>query len=217
MNDQVVSIIGSSYFQPIADLIEKLIQHDDGREADIMAGHYQNGYATSVCLLSVVLLESYVMRCRYIHKASEEELKTPVIKFIKSKYSDYPYEEETVEVFVVRDLIAHNHLLETAYTLTDKGMKKNGVIRFSSGDGKFKVSVDLRKEKTKVLQLNTVPTKIGLRDVEKILGTVWENLIYLESKDRDQCYVSHLTVRYRGERIKFSEVVHSLHRNLSDI
>lgn len=210
VNGEVVSIVGSSYFQPITDLIEKLIQHDDGREENIMAGYYQNGYATSICLLSVVLLESYVMRCRYIHQVSENKLKTSVINFIKNTYSDYPYEEETVEVFVIRDLIAHNHLLETTYILTDEGMQKNGVRRYSSGDNKFKVSVDIESEKTNSLQLNTIPTKVGLSDAVKILDTVWKNLMYLENKSRDQCYVSHLTVKFKGKRARFSDVINSL-------
>jgi len=54
------------------------------------------------------------MRARYIHGATGKDLnRTPVPEYLRKKYTDdYPYFDETNEVFVVRDLIAHNHLVK---------------------------------------------------------------------------------------------------------
>ena len=210
MNGEIVSIIGSSYLKPIIDLLEKLQEYDNGIESELMSGYNPNGYAASICLLSVVLLESYVMRSRYIHGAKQDELKTPVIFFLKGKYPDYPYENQTTEIFVVRDLIAHNHLLQTSYTETDLGLEVEGIRRFSSGDKKFQISVNLTTEKTSVLNINTNPIKIGLNDVKKIMCVVWDNLMFLEKKDRNQCYVSQLAVKYKGKMTKLSNIVEEL-------
>ena len=217
MNDEMISIIGSSYLQPIIDLLEKLQHHDNGKEDSVMAGCCPNGYAASICLLSVVLLESYVMRCRYIHGVIDKELnKTSVVDFIKQKYADYPHKSITTEIFVVRDLIAHNHLLKISYSMIDGGMTSNGIKRFSSGDKKFKVYVDRVTEKTLGLKLNTNPIKICFNDAVKVLNVVWDNLIFLENKDRRQCYVSHLLIKYEGKHIKFSDVLKILNQQTAE-
>jgi hypothetical protein len=196
--NELVTIVGASYFEPIANLLEKLEKHYKGHEGEIQAGTFENGYAASICLLSVVCLESYTMRARYIHGASGDELnKLPVTKYLNKIYQDYPYFDEANEVFVVRDLLAHNHLLKVTYDTGDTvGMKKTGSVRISSGDKKFSANVCTDTEKTMVLGLNTSPILIGYKDAIIILKTVWENLLFLESKDRNQCYVSHLHVKH---------------------
>ncbi len=114
--NELVTIVGSSYFDPISTLLEELKKHDNGHLGDVQAGCFVNGYAASICLLSVVCLESYVMRTRYIHGVTDDELnKVAVTKYLKKTYGDYPYFDETNELFVVRDLLAHNHLLKISY------------------------------------------------------------------------------------------------------
>ncbi|PCH83157.1 MAG: hypothetical protein COB89_06780 [Piscirickettsiaceae bacterium] len=157
--NELVTIVGASYFDPIAKLLEELTTHYKGHEGEIQAGSFVNGYAASICLLSVVCLESYVMRARYIHKSSGDDLnKLPVTKYLKIIYDDYPYFEETNEVFVVRDLLAHNHLLKVSFDYNDEGMKENKTVRISSGDKKFSANVCADTEKTVRRQL-TCPVR----------------------------------------------------------
>ena len=207
--NEMVTIVGSSYFDPISTLLEELKKHYKGHESEVQAGCYINGYAASICLLSVVCLESYVMRTRYIQGATGDELnKIPVTKYLQKTYSDYPYLDETNEVFVVRDLLAHNHLLKVSFDRDETGsMKKNGLNRVSSGDNKFSANVCIDTEKTLKLGLNTSPILVGYNDALTILQTVWKNLIFLEGKNRNQCYVSHLYVKYQGEHVPFGEVL----------
>tara|TARA_X000000950_G_C13704194_1_gene573411 strand:+ start:41 stop:496 length:456 start_codon:yes stop_codon:yes gene_type:complete len=151
------------------------------------------------------------MRTRYIHKAAGNDLnRVSVVNFIRKKYSDYNLEDITNEIFVVRDLIAHNHLLKTSYRLEDYGMEKIGVERVSSGDGKFSANVNKGTETTKILELNTNPIRIGYTDAVAVLKTAWENLIFLENKDRNQCYVSHLHVKHQGQHILIGKLIDQL-------
>lgn len=206
--NELVTIVGASYFDPISKLLEELEKHYKGHEGEIQAGSFVNGYAASICLLSVVCLESYTMRARYINGATGDELnKLPVTKYLKKIYDDYSYFDETNEVFVVRDLLAHNHLLKVSYDSDEAGgMKKKGLVRISSGDKKFSANVCIDTEKTIILGLNTSPILIGYNDALIILKTVWKNLLFLENKDRNQCYVSHLHVKYQGKHVRFGEI-----------
>lgn len=74
MNDNLVTIVGSSYFQPISLLLEGLEKDDKGSSNEILAGYRVNGFASAIVILAVVCLESYVMRVRYINKATQNEI-----------------------------------------------------------------------------------------------------------------------------------------------
>lgn len=69
MDDSLVTIVGSSYFEPISALIERLEKYDKGSLNEVQAGYYVNGFASAICILAVVCLESYVMQVRYMNKA----------------------------------------------------------------------------------------------------------------------------------------------------
>lgn len=209
MTDSLVTIVGSSYFEPISALLEKLEKHDKGNSNQVQSGYYVNGFASSICLLAVVCLESYVMRVRYINNASQKEIdKTPVASYLKSLYSDFPYEEELLEVHILRDVIAHNHLWEISYTWDeDESMKYQETNKRSSGDGKYQQRVDSINNVTKTLGLNISPIKVDSSDVRKVLQTVWKVLLFLEGKNRGQCYVSHLSAIHKGKNVKFGKII----------
>jgi len=40
MNDSLVTIVGSSYFEPISILLEKLEKHDNGSSNEVQSGYY---------------------------------------------------------------------------------------------------------------------------------------------------------------------------------
>jgi len=209
MTDSLVTIVGSSYFEPISTLLEELEKYDKGNSNQVQSGYYVNGFASSICLLAVVCLESYVMRVRYINKASQNQIdRTPVAIYLMSLYSDFPYEKEVIEVHILRDVIAHNHLWEISYTWDDEeSMKYGGANKRSSGDPKYQQRVDSVNNITTTLGLNVSPIKVGSDDVKKVLQTVWKVLLFLEEKNRNQCYVSHLTATHKGELVKFGKII----------
>ncbi|RFC41293.1 MAG: hypothetical protein DID89_2727546011 [Candidatus Nitrotoga sp. CP45] len=209
MPHEIVTIIGSSYFEPISALIEKLQKYDKGREDGFQAGYYVNGYSASICILAVICLESYVMRVRYINKAQGKDLDiVPVPTYIANLYPDFPYKAEATEIFVVRDILAHNHLWEVSLSShEDLGVQEIDAVRRSSGDKKYASCLEHKTQKTKTLKLNANPIKVGVSDSKKVLQAVWKILLFLESKDRNQCYVSHLHVMHKKKMVRFGEVI----------
>ena len=81
------------------------------------------------------------------------------------------------------------------------------VNKWSSGDNKYQQYVDSSSNLTRNLRLNISPIKVGVSDAKMVLKTVWNILLFLENKNRNQCYVSHLSVKHRGKLVKFGEVI----------
>jgi hypothetical protein len=209
MEDQIVSIVGSSYFGPISLLLEELDKQKPSNSNEIQSGYYENGYSSSICILSVICLESYVMRVKYINRASQKDIDhSSVQKYLTQVYSDFPFKKELNEIHIVRDILAHNHLWEVSYTNEDgNGMKHDESIIRSTGDKKYKEYVNKETNLTCKLGLNTSPIRVGASDARLVLQTVWRVLLFLESKDRNQCYVSHLQVKHKGKMMKFGDVI----------
>ena len=211
MTDSLVTIMGSSYFEPISVLLERLKKYENIVSNDVQAGYQVNGFASSICLLAVVCLESHVMRVRYINKASQQEiyrLQVPV--YLKKVYPDFPFEAELFEIHILRDVVAHNHLWEISFSWDDeKDMILNAITKLSSGDTKYQNEnyVDAKNNKTKTLGLNINPIKVDASDAKIVLHVMWKVMLFLENKNRNQCYVSHLTVKDEGEIVKFGEVI----------
>lgn len=209
MKDDLVTIVGSSYFEPISVLLEELEKHDKAQSNEVQSGYYVNGFSSSICILSVVCLESYVMRVKYINKATQKDIdKTSVPAYLTKLYPDFPFEQELNEVHVVRDVLAHNHLWEVSFSWDEqKGMVHNESNKRSSGDNKYKQYVDSNTNRTSKLGLNVSPIKIDVSDAKTVIQTVWKILLFLEGKNRNQCYVSHLSVKHKRKMMRFGEVI----------
>lgn len=59
MAEKLVSIVGASYFQPIADLVDKILEQPYRANASVQATLHENGYSNALVLLLVAMLESY--------------------------------------------------------------------------------------------------------------------------------------------------------------
>jgi hypothetical protein len=58
IQDDLITIIGSAYLQPIADLIDRLIQRKHARPTHIQSTHHECGYCASGVILLVAMFES---------------------------------------------------------------------------------------------------------------------------------------------------------------
>ncbi len=207
MRDDLVTIIGASYFVPICTLLEKLEKFEE-QKSDVQSGFYVNGFAASICLLAVACLESYVMRVRFVHKANQQDIdRTPVVSYLCKLYPHFPYNDQLIEIYILRDIIVHNHLWEFGFVWEEEGMSITSAMKRSTGDSKYRNNVDESSRKTKVLGLTVNPIKVGKREVEQVLQTMWRVLLFLETEDRNQCYVSAGHYRYKGQTVQFGVVV----------
>jgi hypothetical protein len=208
MINELVTIIGSSYFEPICTLLERLERFNEHEKSEVQSGFFVNGFSVSICLLAVACLESYVMRVRYVTKASQKDIdKTPVAHYLPTLYQDFPYADDLNEIYILRDIIIHNHLWEISFDWNDDGMELINANKKSSGDKKYSSHVDVNKRKTIQLGLTVNPLKVGKSEVMKVLQTMWKILIFLEKKDINQCYVSAEHFRYKGKMKQFGEIV----------
>jgi len=209
--DSQVSITGSSYFQPIACLVEQWLKHSKPKTNAVQSGYYEYGFSCSVILLLVAMFESYMVRVRYIHKNNvPEKLKTA----LNVLFHVYPSEKKKAltDVYVVRDAIFHNHLWAIEYTWGGpQSMSLTGAAKHPAfGDPKFTARVNPTTRKTKALGLSVVPTRVNRTDVKKVFSTLWKTLLLIENNDRSQVYVSHLRVRFKGKPRLFWEVIDDL-------
>ena len=132
--------------------------------------------------------------------------------FFKSLYPNFKLFDQLIEAYVLRDVLVHNHLWEVDFTWNDKSsmILINAVLDSISGDKKYRNCVDLEKRETKLLKLNILPVRVNRQDVRKVLSIVWKGLLFLESKDRNQCYVSDHCVKRNQKMVKFADLVSEL-------
>lgn len=207
-----VSILGSSYFQPVADLLERWLSRSPHRPNAVQSGYFENGYAASVILLLVAMFESYVVRVRYIQRSKIPARIRTAIDVLHHLYPRLRHRKALTEVYVVRDSIFHNHLWEIEYSWGGSpSMILHAAVKDPAfGDKKYAARVNPNTRRTKALGIAVVPTRIDRRDAKKVFEAVWKTLLFLESKNRNQCYVSDTHIRFRGKTLLFGDLVRLL-------
>lgn len=209
-----ISIIGTSYLHPITSLIETLKPLEPKGINDLQASSYENGYAVSIIVLTVFLIESIVARTKKLQSfhISITNSRSP-LDFIRTAYPGSGFESKIEELFVVRDVIAHNHVWEAPFTSDSQGKMRvicAPALQAGYGDKKYRNVLDSRTQKTQLLQINVYPTRICYSDVLIALKTAVEFLLFLEKKDRNYIYLSNQRVTYQGQRILFVDLIQAL-------
>lgn len=199
---QFISIVGD-YFQVIANLFERLVSLKGIQKSAALAGPIENPFSAAIAILGVVGFESIFSRLKHVHKISGS--KKPY-QHIAELYSDFPYSDRLKEVYVIRDILAHNHLWKIEFKqMTGEII---GIERDQDfGDNKFKECVDLTAGKTKLLKLHVIPTSIDRTDSIQVIETVWDSLIFLEEKDRSNVYVSDQNYQYKSKLRSLPEIL----------
>src|SRR2546427_8510924 len=174
-NRGYISIFAVSLVQPIADLLDRLFSRPHPGSSIVQTGSRENGYSVSICLLLAVFLESFVKRAIYLSEDSlKPSEKKDALKFLRKRYPSCALLPAITEIFVLRDIIAHNHLWKMEYSTHSQSRRDllSKELDSSSGDRKFKDCVDLQTGTTKVLVLKLIPTKIDRSEVIKVLNAV---------------------------------------------
>lgn len=208
-NSKLVTIVGSGYFQPIADLLDRWLSHKRPSANKVQSGFYESGYAASTTLLLVAMFESYVSRLRYVNDANVPASARHAVEVVLAVYPKLRHRKALEDVYVLRDALIHNHLWELDYEWGDSPamVLKNASKHAASGDKKrYPQRVNQNELRTKALRLSVLPTRTDRSDVLKVFDTIWKTLLIFERTDRFQCYVSHENVRFRKETRLFSEL-----------
>lgn len=208
----LVTIIGEAYFQPIADLVEKWLRRSPPPAlSKIQSGFYENGYAASVVLLMVAMFESYVSRLRFLQSANRRpvpEEKRNATEVVHHVFPRLRHMKALEEVYVVRDLLIHNHLWEIGCHYGESGsmVLQDAKRSRASGDNKYALRVNSSTRRTKALCLSVLPTRVNRTDARKIFDTIWKTLLVFERANPHRFAISSQHVRFRGNRIPFHQL-----------
>ncbi len=204
-----ISVIGPNYLYPICRLLE-VMQTLDSKPNEVQTSQLDNGYSASIIVLSVLLLESMINRTQYVR--GEKPPNKPV-DFIRSTFPDSGFADKVEELFVTRDVIAHNHLWETRFVWDDQaGMRLISTqLETGYGDKKFERVIDLKERKTKNLGINLFPTRICRQDAITVLKMVFEVLSFLENQDPNSVYISVQPVQFGNTLMMFKDLIAGLH------
>ena len=211
--EDIITVVGSSYYEPIGGLVHKLLARERLGATTVKRGYRENGYSCAVVLLLVVAFESYITRVSYLQRqvlagGIPKTKKTSVPDYLAQLRKSFSLRKSLTEVFVLRDVLAHNHL----WTLTiSNHQSKHLILRLAVkdaefGDYKYSVSVNPRTRRTSVLGLNVVPTSVGLREVAKVFDILWRALQFLEKAKLLERAAFDTNVRYDGKMQKFWEL-----------
>jgi len=105
-----ITIIGHSLLQPICTLLEKLLDLPVEDDEEASKHPDERGYSISISLLLAVMTESVIMRARYLNSSMPSSSEKSIQKFLAARYPGLPHSGELIEIFILRDAIAHNHL-----------------------------------------------------------------------------------------------------------
>ena len=208
--EDMITIVGSDYYEPIADLLHKLLARERLGATTVKRGCRENGYSSAIVVLLVVAFESYVSRVNFLQTQKgaagiRKTKRTSVPEYLKQLRKSFSLQKSLTEVFVLRDVLVHNHL----WTLTTSPHQSKHLILHRAvkdaeyGDSKYPVFVNPRTRRTSSLGLNVVPTSVGLREVAKVMDVLWRTFQFLEKAKLLERAAFDTNVRYDGRMQKF--------------
>lgn len=186
MHSSLITVVAAGYFQPILDLAERLIQSPRGKVNAQSINGRENGYALSIVLLSVVMLESFVgrvsdLQARLGAKGQSKDRNTSVPDYIAQLRKSFKLKKSLIEVFVLRNAIAHGHVwqLEVSSDGQHGVLLRSAALGPQYGNEAFKKRVNLKTGRTRALGLHVVPSAVGREEVIKVLDVIHRVLKFL--------------------------------------
>lgn len=210
---EIVTVIGTSYCQPIADLIGRLLSHTRMPADAASAGYPENGYSVSIAILLVALLESYVARLRYLRAQELPTTGKSAPDLLLTLFPTLPNHAALREVFLLRNVVLHNHIWELDVRLRDEGevaaMRSPQDLHFQVNQH-YDAVVDKTTRRTKLLALSMNPIGVDRADTYKVFDVVLATLSFLRLHEPNLGFRAETSVAYAGRRMKFSDLLATL-------
>lgn len=175
-----ITVIGSSFLEFVVwGLIDESLRaylNTDFSKRRFQTSVWEHSHAASAIVLSVIAIEAFRNRI-YCLKGIRVDRNVPddLCKILRDEKVGFPadkFQNILTEVFVARDVIAHNHIYQVE-VFSDKEWvmmgHKQRLLKGYGFDSKYRRSVNSRTKKTKLLKLNVQPAKIGFEDIFKVL------------------------------------------------
>lgn len=206
-----ISCIGISFIEPILDLYTKLKSFRFSGHSKTQVSSIENGYSVSIVVLSILLIESVLNRVRYLEKDKRGNL-----KFFDAKFNNAQLSTKLYEIYVLRDLIVHNHIWRISYEFDQNYNEVRIYQKLLEGygdkrpDKKYIDYVNKREKCTKKLKLNINPLKVNTKDVIKVFGVMKELFGFLEQQNKAYFPLSHSHFKYDSEYLTFYEIINKV-------
>lgn len=210
---QIISIIGSQYGQPIADLIGSLIARPKQSSDRVSSNHFEGGYAAAIILLLAAHVESFVQRNRYfcVKKKPSRKEGQGVAPYLKTtlKYRRWNHIEE---LFEVRNAIAHNHIWEIEFETPNSGGRRHKSSIIVPWTHRLKVAPNQASKihRTKRLRLHLLPSLLDRLDVYRALQASIHVLDFISRKGHNSVPLTSTTVHINGKRFPFRELLNEV-------
>ena len=200
-----VSIVGMNYLHPMAAILERALAKKHVPPNTFQTAPIENGYSIALVVLCALLAEPAIRRTQYVLDDFAE--RNP-LKFIHNRFPNCEVLAELTELFVQRDVIAHNHVREASVKWGRHGeFDVTSTAKLSGGDRKYEQVIDLTSNTTKALRLNLFPPKVNLCDVAIAMSVTQRFLQFPEDTDRRYFYVSPQIVEFKGALVEFSDLL----------
>lgn len=206
----VISVVASSYMQPIAALLDNLLKNPISGKGPAGTSMHENGYSAASVVLLVALLESYTARLRFKRHSEGIDGNVSTPELLGKYFPSLPNKDELIEVFLIRNVLAHNHIwhmdvlnfdvagASTISTPKDLGFQPNK---------HYEQVVNVASRSTRLLGLNIIPTSVDLTDVRKVFDVTWRTLKFMNAQNFDHTPLAGSTVRFRGEWWEFGDII----------
>ena len=215
-DDDVITVVGSAYFQPIADLVQNLLREEPGGPFPGDSGVRENGYSASVIVLLVAMLESFTSRLRFVRNPELIAGGRSTPGLLAEYFPDLPTKDDLVEVFLLRNVVVHNHIwhldvsnyeaeLRTISTPQDLGFQTNK---------DYADVVDVVARRSRKLALNVNPTAVDRRDVLTVFRVVWKTLEFMNRKNFGHTPLAARTVGFFQKPRQFDELIVELEKDI---
>lgn len=207
MNDtpqEIFSIIGMNYLLPISKCLEMIMKEKRIPPIDLET-IYDNGYSVGVVVLTVLMIESFIRKaCLILNHDPDKK----VLEYFKNEFSDYSRRECIEEVFVLRDVIAHNHLWSMNPSWNLNGiMTIHDVDLISLGDKKYRRVKDPNTSRSNKLKMRLRPTNVCFEEAFIVLHEANYFFEYLEKKDKKIMLMDSMIIQYNDKVYKFREFI----------
>lgn len=217
MFDGIISVIGSQYYQPLADLTERLLAKEYQKPDRISTGFRESGYAAAIIILSAAAIESFVQRDRYFNAKGKgapiSEL--PVAEYLKqaNKYRRY---RQVEELFNVRNAVAHNHIWLVNFDNPASGGRRHKISALIPKTHRLKQIPEpqVKIPRSKLVRFNLNPVRLDRTDVRKALSVVIHALQFISVKGHNPVPLVSNTIGFRGQRIMFANLAAEVDRAL---
>lgn len=207
--NQFITIAGGHFSWVISDLASQMIRCKRPPEASDRPGSHEVDFSIVICLLLVLMFESYLARVRHFDKTSTAESKRYPSKYFSTLKGCKRLSKRVEEIMLLRNSIAHNHVFEyeqlwnwekipTKY----RNFQIDTSWQVESNKAVYSKHVALKKftePRTKILKLRVAPTFIGREEVLTVLETIHAALTALHKYKYLDISLEHKHVPFKKE------------------